>query len=79
MGSEHWKVHKFGGSSLADPDCFRRVTEILLDESPARLAVVVSAMGGMTDALLGLISAAEAGPDVATTDAAGTLNVARAE
>jgi aspartokinase/homoserine dehydrogenase 1 len=63
MGNDHWKVHKFGGSSLADPACFRRVTDILLTEEPAPLAVVVSAMGGMTDVLLGLISAAEAGPD----------------
>ncbi|MGI9331151.1 MAG: aspartate kinase, partial [Gammaproteobacteria bacterium] len=62
MGKDDWKVHKFGGSSLADPACFRRVTDILLSEDPAPLAVVVSAMGGMTDALLSLISAAEAGP-----------------
>ncbi|UCG71482.1 MAG: bifunctional aspartate kinase/homoserine dehydrogenase I [Chromatiales bacterium] len=63
MGKDLWQVHKFGGSSLADPDCFRRVANILLDAGPAPIAVVVSAMGGMTDALLGLVATAEQGPD----------------
>ena len=63
MGKDHWQVHKFGGSSLADPDCFRRVADILLAAGPAPIAVVVSAMGGMTDALLGLVATAEQGPD----------------
>lgn len=63
MGRDHWQVHKFGGSSLADPACFRQVADILLAASPAPIAVVVSAMGGMTDALLGLVATAEQGPD----------------
>ena len=63
MVKDSWQVHKFGGSSLADPACFRRVGDILLDASPAPIAVVVSAMGGMTDALLGLVTQAEQGPD----------------
>lgn len=63
MGKDHWQVHKFGGSSLADPACFRRVADILLDAGPAPVAVVVSAMGGMTDALLGLVATAEQGAD----------------
>ena len=46
-----WKIHKFGGSSLADADCFRRVAGLMLERDGARLGVVVSAMGGMTDAL----------------------------
>ena len=54
-----WKIHKFGGSSLADADCFRRVAEQLLQLDDARMGVVVSAMGGMTDALLNLPMLAE--------------------
>ncbi|MDH5277302.1 MAG: aspartate kinase, partial [Gammaproteobacteria bacterium] len=61
-----WHVHKFGGTSLADADCFRRVADILLDEPVARQAVVVSAMARTTDALLGLVAAAEqSAPDIA--------------
>ncbi len=58
-----WHVHKFGGSSLSDAPCFRRVADILLAESTVRLAVIVSAMGGMTDALLTLVSSAEKSAD----------------
>ena len=54
-----WKIHKFGGSSLGDADCFRRVAALLLDYPDLRLGVVVSAMGGMTDALLRLAALAE--------------------
>lgn len=53
-----WTVHKFGGSSLADASCFRRVAGIVLDQPDGNLGVVVSAIGGMTDALLDLISQA---------------------
>jgi aspartokinase/homoserine dehydrogenase 1 len=62
-----WHVHKFGGTSLGDADCFRRVADILLDEPVARQAVVVSAMAKTTDALLGLVASAEqSAPDVAS-------------
>ena len=54
-----WKIHKFGGSSLADAECFRRVANLLLDYKDPRIGVVVSAMGGMTDALLRLVMLAE--------------------
>ena len=54
-----WKIHKFGGSSLADAECFRRVAGIVLDLPDTRLGVVVSAMGGMTDALINLAVLAE--------------------
>jgi aspartokinase/homoserine dehydrogenase 1 len=59
MTKNAWQVHKFGGSSLADAECFRRVGEILLAETGERQAVVVSAMGGMTDALLDMVASAE--------------------
>ena len=54
-----WKIHKFGGSSLGDADCFRRVAGLMLERDDTRLGVVVSAMGGMTDSLLHLVVLAE--------------------
>jgi aspartokinase/homoserine dehydrogenase 1 len=54
-----WKIHKFGGSSLADADCFKRVAGLILNYSDLRIGVVVSAMGGMTDELLNLAALAE--------------------
>jgi aspartate kinase len=54
-------VQKFGGTSVADPQAIRRLIEIV---RTARTrdgrgpAVVVSAMSGVTDALLGVASAA---------------------
>ena len=55
-----WVVHKFGGSSVADAECFRRVAHILESLPPGRLGVVLSACRGVTDALLGLVARAEA-------------------
>jgi len=63
MSHSGWQVHKFGGSSLADAECFRRVADILLCDAAERQAAVVSAMGGMTDALLRLVATAEKAPD----------------
>jgi len=57
--TDAWTVHKFGGSSVADADCFRRVAAILDGLPPGRLGVVLSACKGVTDALLGLVAAAE--------------------
>src|SRR5207249_943424 len=54
-----WVVHKFGGSSVADADCFRKVAAILDSAPAARLGVVLSACGGVTDALLRLVALAE--------------------
>ena len=54
-----WKIHKFGGSSLADEKHFRQVAGILLGCHERRLGVVVSAMAGMTDALIHLAILAE--------------------
>ncbi len=53
-----WIVHKFGGTSLADAECYRRVARIVGAPCDANVAVVVSAMGGVTDQLLGLIGKA---------------------
>jgi len=76
-----WAVHKFGGTSVADADCFRRVAALLHSQHEQRLAVVVSAMGGMTNALLELIAQAErsnsgikTGIDAIRQRYAGTVN-----
>ncbi|HXP27493.1 MAG TPA: bifunctional aspartate kinase/homoserine dehydrogenase I [Steroidobacteraceae bacterium] len=52
-------VHKFGGSSVADAACFRRVAEIVEASSNPREAIVLSACRGVTDALLELVALAE--------------------
>ncbi|HLY52993.1 MAG TPA: hypothetical protein VKQ31_08300, partial [Steroidobacteraceae bacterium] len=57
--TDPWVVHKFGGSSVADPDCFRCVATILEAVPGRRLAVVLSACRGVTDALLRLVALAE--------------------
>lgn len=67
-----WIVHKFGGTSLADADCYRRVAEIVGAPCDANVAVVVSAMGGVTDQLLGLIGKAVS--DEGLTDAIEVLH-----
>jgi bifunctional aspartokinase / homoserine dehydrogenase 1 len=63
--SQQWKVHKFGGSSVADAACMERVARILEADSSPSLAVVLSAARGVTDALLALVSGAERQQDVA--------------
>jgi bifunctional aspartokinase / homoserine dehydrogenase 1 len=57
--NDPWVVHKFGGSSVADADCFRRVADILESLPPGPLGVVLSACRGVTDALLRLVDLAE--------------------
>ena len=80
MAEERWKIHKFGGSSLADAACFRRVASIVLEMPDARLGIVVSAMGGMTDALINLAILAERDDDgyIAELDAIGERYAATA-
>ena len=50
MKDRNWKIFKFGGSSLADTQCFVRVSKIILDgyykDPTLRHAIVVSALGG---------------------------------
>lgn len=59
MSGNKWKIHKFGGSSLADTECFQRVAKIIAAMPQANIGVVVSAMGGMTNDLLQLAALAE--------------------
>ena len=46
------QLHKFGGSSLADPECYRRVATILKEYSNDQDLVVVSAAGNTTNRIL---------------------------
>ncbi len=54
-------VHKFGGSSLADADRFRRVAATLARETGTRQVVIASAMYDVTNSLRRLLHAAETG------------------
>ena len=58
MTDNNWTVHKFGGSSVADADCFRRVARIV-EQGGERQAIVLSACRGVTDALLNMVALAE--------------------
>ena len=60
MPKERCVVHKFGGSSLADAARFRLVAEIVAARAEPQRAVVVSAMGGVTDALIHAVELAGA-------------------
>jgi len=54
------EVHKFGGASVADGAAYRHAVTIVKGH-PGAPVVVVSAPGGITDALLGLATRAVAG------------------
>lgn len=51
------QLHKFGGSSLADPECYQRVAHILRDYSHHEDLVVVSAAGKTTNRLIEFLEA----------------------
>lgn len=46
------QLHKFGGSSLASPDCYRRVVDVLTAHAKAHDLIVVSAAGKTTNQLI---------------------------
>ena len=52
------QVHKFGGSSLADSNCFRKVAKLVTKYSQPGDLVVVSAAGKTTNRLISCIEAA---------------------
>ncbi|HEX8904162.1 MAG TPA: aspartate kinase, partial [Longimicrobiaceae bacterium] len=60
MSPESLVVHKFGGTSLASAERFRAVAEIVAARPEPRRAVVVSAMAGVTDALVRAVELAGA-------------------
>jgi aspartokinase/homoserine dehydrogenase 1 len=60
MDPQRLVVHKFGGTSLAGAERIRAVAEIVLARPEPRRAVVVSAMAGVTDGLMGAVALAGA-------------------
>src|SRR4030095_4200735 len=58
--TSRWVVHKFGGTSVADARGYQAAARILrsLRSDGERVAVVVSAMSGVTDTLIELVSLA---------------------
>ena len=49
----NWVLHKFGGTSVANADRYRAAADIVLAREPgSRVAVVVSAMSGVTNDLI---------------------------
>lgn len=62
MISAKWAVHKFGGTSVANAERYQQVGQVLASqveqEDGARQAVVVSAMSGVTNALIELVNLA---------------------
>ncbi|HVF35698.1 MAG TPA: bifunctional aspartate kinase/homoserine dehydrogenase I [Candidatus Saccharimonadia bacterium] len=53
-----WVAHKFGGTSMADMSRMRHVAQLLAARAGEPHVVVVSAMKGVTDALIALAEAA---------------------
>ena len=61
-----WEVHKFGGASLATAGLYRQCADLLISESEKSLdtagscaptMAIVSAKGGVTDRLIGVVEA----------------------
>ena len=52
MRQKDWQVYKFGGTSMKNADALEEVGNLVTNSDAENLIVVVSAMGGMTDALL---------------------------
>lgn len=67
------QVHKFGGSSLADGFCYRRVARIVTEYGGASDLVVVSAAGDTTNRILAIIDAHQQAQ--ATGDGTGIAQV----
>jgi aspartokinase/homoserine dehydrogenase 1 len=66
-------VHKFGGASLADSSAVRHAIEIIGSYRPEPTIVVVSAMAGVTDALLELARMAGDGDERTADSLVGQL------
>jgi len=54
-----WVVHKFGGTSVANAERYRAAAELVLPSTPGeRVAVIVSAMSGVTNELINAVELA---------------------
>jgi bifunctional aspartokinase / homoserine dehydrogenase 1 len=73
------QVHKFGGASLADSTAVRRAVDIIQTHRREPTVVVVSAMAGATDALLGVAQQAGSGDERAVTALIDQLRTRYAE
>ena len=60
---KNYIVHKFGGSSLADTERLENVFKVILEEHKGLSAVVLSAMGGVTDRLVEICDLSVKDPD----------------
>ena len=68
------KVMKFGGTSVGDASCIERVVDIIRSTShQANVAVVVSAMSGVTNQLIEAANLAQAGNQTAVAEAFAKL------
>jgi bifunctional aspartokinase / homoserine dehydrogenase 1 len=72
-------VHKFGGASLADFPAVRHAVEIIGSYRPEPTVVVVSAMAGVTDALLEVARQAGGGDERTVASLIGQLRSRHAE
>lgn len=63
--ADNVQVHKFGGSSLADAFCYRRVARIVTEYAGASDVVVVSAAGDTTNRLVATLDALQQSGDTA--------------
>jgi len=57
-----WHVHKFGGSSFADPECYAFVSS-LINSFDGKSLIVVSAMSGITNNLYAICERSKEGTD----------------
>ena len=72
-------MHKFGGASLADSAAVRHAVDIIRRHRPEPTVVVVSAMAGTTDALLGVAQQAGSGESRTVTSLIARLRSRHAE
>jgi aspartokinase/homoserine dehydrogenase 1 len=72
-------VHKFGGASLADSAAVRRAVDIIQSHQREPTVVVVSALAGVTDALLAVARQAESGNERTLAALIGQLRTRHAE
>jgi bifunctional aspartokinase / homoserine dehydrogenase 1 len=73
------QVHKFGGASLADSTAVRHAVEIIQSYRPEATIVVVSAMAGVTDALLEVARQAGSGDERTVASLSAQLRSRHAE
>lgn len=78
MEASKFVVHKFGGTSVGNAQCFAKVCDIVASVDNPRIAVVVSAIGGkpkVTDLLIGLLALAKQRESAAIEDILETIRV----